>query len=84
VKWFEHAVIRWQNGRSLMKRYYAQLHNGRRGRMSGRSFRTASQAKEYAGRWCKRLNRMEESLEKSSNHGDTKDTENPLLPGMEV
>ena len=77
MRWFVHAVIRWQDGRSLEKRYFAQIHDGRRGHCSRRPFRTASQAKVYAGRWCERLNRMEEFL----NHQDTKDTEKP---GIEV
>jgi hypothetical protein len=63
MRWFIHAVIRWQDARTLEKRYFAQLQNGRRGHSSRRWFKTASQAKVYADRWCGRVNRMAEWVE---------------------
>jgi len=63
VKWFVHAVIRWQDARTLEKRYFAQLQNGRRGHSSRRWFKTARQAKLYADRWCERVNRMAERVD---------------------
>ena len=76
MRWYVHAVIRWQDPRTLEKRYYAQLQNGRRGRMSRRPFKTASQAKIYAGRWCERVNAMSTSAMNTSAMEEFAEMEN--------
>lgn len=65
MRWFIHTIIRWQDARTLEKRYFAQLQNGRRGHSSRRWFRTASQAKLYAESWCARVNRSQEYADRN-------------------